>query len=62
MTFQQLQATGPSGYDDFEAYDPSDEGEIDRIRSKNKDLAAEGDLSDYERGIYGSGEPELFQP
>ena len=62
MTFQQLQATTPSEYDNFQAYDPSDEGEIDRIRSKNKDQAAEGDLSDYERGIYESDEPELFQP
>jgi hypothetical protein len=62
MTFQQLQATAPSGYDSFQTYDPSDEGEIDRIRSKNKDQAEEGDLSDYERGIYRSDEQELFQP
>lgn len=54
----------PSQYDAVEPYDPSDEGELDRIRKRNPDLAEEGDLDAYERDIVSELgiDPEFFLP
>jgi hypothetical protein len=48
LTFQAVQAMGttPSAYDD--AYDPSDKGEIERIRDRDPSLQGD-DLSGFER-------------
>lgn len=64
LAFQQLQVMNPSQYDAVEPYDPSDEGELERIRTRNPDLAAEGDLSNYERDIVSELgiDPEFFLP
>lgn len=54
----------PSQYDAVEPYDPSDEGELNRIRTRNRDLAEEGDLEAYERDIVSELgiDPEFFLP
>lgn len=64
MTFQQLQAMNVSPYETVEPYDPSDEGELNRIRTRNHDLADEGDLDAYERDIVSELgiDPEFFLP
>jgi hypothetical protein len=50
LTFQAVQAMTPdAGYDPDEQFDPSDEAENERIRSRNPNLGGEGDgLSGYE--------------
>lgn len=53
LTYQQIQVMNPaSGYDE-PAFDPSDAGEIDRIRHTSGLAADQGDLSDYEQEIAG---------
>lgn len=51
LTYQQLQVMNPaSGYDE-PTFDPSDAGEIERIRHESPLAADLGDLSDYEHSI-----------
>lgn len=63
MTFQALATTTtPSGYDGFENFDPSDEGEIARINErvgKNEDF-----VNEYERSFLNELglESEFFEP
>lgn len=52
LAYQQIEAMAlPYGYssDQQASFDPSDEAEIDRIESRSKRLAVEGDLSDDEQ-------------
>jgi hypothetical protein len=42
----------PSGYDDSDVYDPSDEGELARLRQGKRGLVEEEeDLDGYERNL-----------
>jgi len=51
MTFQALTAMVPtSGYDEFQDFDPSDEGEIARIEERNP-LLAEDPVDEYEQSF-----------
>lgn len=44
LAFQQVQVMGtPSGYDDADTFDPSEEAELERIAARNQDLAEQGD-------------------
>lgn len=52
LAYQQIEAMAlPYGYssDQQASFDPSDEAELDRIESRSKRLAVEGDLSDDEQ-------------
>jgi hypothetical protein len=52
LAYQQIQVMGASsGYDDAQAYDPSDAGEIERIKHESPLSADQGDLTDYEQQI-----------
>jgi hypothetical protein len=51
LTFQQVQLMNqPSGYDE-PAFDPSDAGEIERIRHESPLAADQGDLNDFEQEV-----------
>lgn len=44
IAYQQVQVMGtPSGYDDSEQFDPSDEAELARIHGRSPNLAEQGD-------------------
>jgi hypothetical protein len=38
----------PTGYDGYQDYDPSDEGEAQRIQERNPNLASEGEVNAQE--------------
>jgi hypothetical protein len=68
LAFQQVQAMGtPSGYDEPE-FDPSDEGEVERINQRNPNLARQGDeVNGFEQSIladlaYDAPGNEYFPP
>jgi hypothetical protein len=51
MTFQALTAVIPTaGYDEFQDFDPSDEGEISRIAERNP-LLAEDPVNEFEQSF-----------
>lgn len=51
LTYQQVQLMNqPSGYDE-PAFDPSDAGEIERIRHESPLAADQGDLNDWEQEV-----------
>jgi hypothetical protein len=51
LAFQQVQAMSiPSGYSDFDNFDPSDDGEIKRIKQRNPSLV-EDDLNGFEESF-----------
>lgn len=51
MTFQALTTVIPTGgYDDFNDFDPSDEGEISRIAERNP-LLAEDPVNEFEQSF-----------
>ena len=51
MTYQAISAVTPSaGYDGFETFDPSDEGEISRIAERNPALV-EDPVNEYEQSF-----------
>lgn len=62
MEFQAMAAmtTAPSGYD---AFDPSDEGELERIGRRNPERVEEEGPNGYEDSFFGELgiDPELFQ-
>jgi hypothetical protein len=50
LAFQQIQAMNLStGYDGYQDYDPSDEGEAQRILDRNPNLASEGEVNAEEQ-------------
>lgn len=52
LSFQQVQAMGtPSGYDDSEPFDPSDEAELERITKRRPDLGGGDEVSGYEEAF-----------
>lgn len=61
MEFQAMaaMATGPSGYD---AFDPSDEGELERIGHRNPERVEEEGPNGYEESFFAEVgiDPELF--
>jgi hypothetical protein len=51
MAYQAITAVTPtSGYDGFNTFDPSDEGEISRIAERNPGLA-EDPVNEYEQSF-----------
>lgn len=62
MEFQAMAAmsTRPSGYDDF---DPSDEGELERIGARNPERVEEEGPNGYEESFFAEIgiDPELFR-
>ena len=55
VSFQQVQVMGtPTSSEDSEVYDPSDEGEMERIALRNVRLSEQGDdVSEFEHSLVG---------
>ncbi len=49
LSYQSVQYMQPVGYDADETYDPSEDGEISRIRARGNYFESEGELNASER-------------